>query len=65
MTNTKLAFPWECICCKGFNRGEPGYRSSWGRVCGTCWQSVKERTFEEITVRIILQDNLFKFNTSS
>ena len=36
--------------CTGFNRGEPAHRSCWGRVCGSCWQSVKERTYEGLTI---------------
>jgi hypothetical protein len=24
--NPKMAFPWECIGCSGFNRGEPAHR---------------------------------------
>ena len=45
----KLAFPWLCIKCEGFNRGEPAHRSYWGRVCFECWQWVKERTYAELT----------------
>ena len=35
--NSEVAFPWFCIACEGFNRGEPAHRGAWGRICWSCW----------------------------